>query len=196
LNIKESIPSKQNFDNSDLSKEVIEIEIDRNKNLKCLPDKKSNREIRIYSETSMMTNSIRRHLPKEDIINKYKNYDSYQEAVKLLKSIKKYRVPFEKMMLIASITTEITESVNNFWKDLEKLIPTSLLNIDADQLMTIFIFIIIKSQISELLVHSKFVKEFTTSTTRSTMMGYYYTTLEACLIYISSINDKSDFLRR
>ena len=138
MNIKESIPSKQNFDNSDLSKEVIEIEIDRNKNLKCLPDKKSNREIRIYSETSMMTNSIRRHLPKEDIINKYKNYDSYQEAVKLLKSIKKYRVPFEKMMLIASITTEITESVNNFWKDLEKLIPTSLLNIDADQLMTIF----------------------------------------------------------
>ena len=49
---------------------------------------------------------------------------------------------------------------------------------------------------SELLIHSKFIKEFTTSTTRSTMMGYYYTTIEASLIYILSVNDKTDIFNR
>ncbi len=67
-----------------------------------------------------------------------------------------------------------------------------MLNIDADELMTIFIYIIIKTQMNDILIHSKFIKEFTTSTTRSTMIGYYYTTLEASLIYILDVNDISE----
>jgi hypothetical protein len=100
------------------------------------------------------------------------------------------------MMIIASISTEITESVNMYWKDMEKVITSSLLNIDADELMTIFIFTILKSQMAEILIHSKFIKEFTTSTTQSTMIGYYYTTIEASLIYIMDTRDKSDLLKK
>jgi hypothetical protein len=160
------------------------------------------KEIRIFSESDILSKSIKKK--KEDSCkninfkNKYqvKTSHSYEAAIKLLKTISKYKVPFEKMMLIATISTEITECVNNYWKEFENVITSSLLNIDADDLMTIFIYIIIKSNMSELLIHSKFIKEFTTSTTRSTMMGYYYTTLEASLIYILSIRDKSDLQNR
>lgn len=118
------------------------------------------------------------------------NYSSYEQAIKMLKSINRYRVPFEKMILIATLASEITECVNEFWKDFENIITSSLLNIDADELMTIFIFVVIKSHMPDLLIHSKFIKEFTTSNSRSTMIGYYFTTLEASIIYILSTKDK------
>jgi hypothetical protein len=108
--------------------------------------------------------------------------------------LERYKVPFEKMILVASISHEITDCVNIFWKDFEKNITPSLLNIDADELMTIFIYIIVKAQFPEVLIHNKIIKEFTTSTSRSTVVGYYYTTLEASLIYILSIKDKNELL--
>jgi hypothetical protein len=183
LNIKESIASHDKLQDSEI--EIVET---------------PNREIKIFSESDYLKKSISKRVSnkktdKYDI--KFKStYKSYSAAIKLLKSVSKYKVPFEKMMLIATISSEITECVNCFWKDFNEVISSSLLNIDADELMTIFIYIIIKSQMSDLLIHSKFIKEFTTSTTRSTMMGYYYTTIEASLIYILSVNNKNDLLNR
>jgi hypothetical protein len=145
-----------------------------------------NRELRVYSETKLMGSTRK---VKKDC---YINYSSYEQAIKLLKSVKQCRIPFEKMMIIANISTEITESVNSYWKDMELFITNSMLNIDADELITIFIYIIIKSQMSDILIHSKFIKEFTTSSTRSTMLGFYYTTLEASLIYILDVSDISE----
>lgn len=171
LDIKESFPELANPD------EIVDL----------TPSK---RELKIYSESDIMTKTMK----------KKKTYKQpqipFDQAVKLLKSLKRYRVPFEKMMLIATISSEITECVNNYWKYFEEVITSSLLNIDADELMTIFIYIIIKTQMPEILIHSKFIKEFTTSTTRSTMVGYYYTTVEASMIYILTIKDKSELLNR
>jgi hypothetical protein len=145
----------------------------------------------IYSESSKLK-SFRKQKSTHDYIN----YGSYEQAIKLLKTVRKYKVPFEKMMIIASISSEITDSVNNYWKNMDNLITSSLLNIDADELMTIFIYIIIKSNMTDILIHSKFIKEFTTSTTQSTMIGYYYTTLEASLIYIMETKDKAELLKK
>lgn len=123
--------------------------------------------------------------------NKYiHNYSSYEQAVRMLKSINRYRVPFEKMILVATLASEITECVNEFWKDFENIVTSSLLSIDADELMTIFIYVIIKANMPDLLIHAKFIKEFTTSNSKSTMIGYYFTTIEAAIIYILSVKDK------
>jgi hypothetical protein len=173
LNINESTPSHENIflhrDN------IIEL--------------KEKKTILIYSESTHMANTIKK-------AKKFINYSSYEQPIKLLKSLRKYKIPFQKMLVTASLSTEITESVNSFWKDMESLITSSLLNIDADELMTIFIYIIIKSNMSDILIHSKFIKEFTTSTTQSTMIGYYYTTLEASLIYILETKDKCELMKK
>ncbi len=119
-----------------------------------------------------------------------KNRYPYEKAIKLLRSIKSYRIPFEKMLILSNISTEITNSVNVFWKEMDGLISPSYLNIDADELMSLFIYIIIKSQMSSLLVNMKIIKDFTTSQSKSTMIGYYFVTLDASILFILDMDLK------
>jgi len=96
------------------------------------------------------------------------------------------------MMLISTISLQITDCVNEFWQEFENIIAPNNLNIDADELISIFIYILIKSKIYDLLIHTRIIKDFTTSSSKSTMIGYYYVTLEASLLYILEIKNVSD----
>ena len=120
----------------------------------------------------------------------------YQPGINLLRSIKKYKTPFEKMMIIASISDTITECASTFWKEMKNYIKKDLLCIEADELMTIFLFIIVKSKMPELAIFAKMIKHFTTSTTRGTMIGYYYTTLEATIAYIEELKDINEVIKK
>ena len=119
----------------------------------------------------------------------------YETAIQLLKQVKKYQTPFEKMMIFASISSEITDCINDFWKDLNEYIDSNLLNLEIDQLMTIFIYIIIQSQITDISVHCKLIKSFTTCITKASMIGYYYSTVEASVQYISSISNIKELFK-
>ena len=119
----------------------------------------------------------------------------YETAIQLLKQIKKYKTPFEKMMIIASISSEITECINDFWRNLNDYIKNDLLNLEIDQLMSIFIYIIIKSQIFDISVHCKIIKSFTTCITKASMIGYYYSTVEASVSYIQSIKNVKELVK-
>ena len=46
-----------------------------------------------------------------------------------------------------------------------------------------------------LFVHADFIKYFTSQTTKSTMIGYYYTTLQGCLDYLLEVKNKEDFTK-
>ena len=120
----------------------------------------------------------------------------YETAIQLLKQIKKYKTPFEKMMIIASISGEITDCINDFWRDLSNYIKNDLLNLEIDQLMSIFIYIIIKSQIYDISVHCKIIKSFTTCITKASMIGYYYSTVEASVKYIQSIENVNELIKK
>ena len=99
------------------------------------------------------------------------------------------------MMIIANISNEITESINDFWQIMERYIKKDYLSIEAEQLMTIFIYVIIKSGISNIFVHCKMIKLFTTCTTKSSMIGYYYSTVEAGITYIKNIKDVDELFK-
>lgn len=146
-------------------------------------------ELIVSSESSKLLQFTSQKTKKYDA-----NYDvPYYQAIRLLKSISEYRAPFEKLIIIASLSAEITVCVNNYWKNMKKIISPSLLSIDADELMTIYIYLIIHSQMPEIFIHSAFVKYFTTSYTKSNMVGYYYSTLEGSLEFLLSINTLNDF---
>ena len=119
----------------------------------------------------------------------------YETAIQLLKQIQKYKTPFEKMMIIASISSEITDCINDFWTNLSDYIKKDFLNLEIDQLMTIFIYIIIKSQIYDISVHCKIIQSFTTCITKASMIGYYYSTVEASVSYIQSINNIKELIK-
>jgi len=120
------------------------------------------------------------------IDTKPKNLNGYKSAIQLIKALKNNKGPFNKMMIIALLSREIEKCVNKYWEGMEQYITNSLLNINADELMNIFIYIIIKSQMPELLIHNKIISEFTTRTTQQSTMGYYFITLEAAIVYIQN----------
>ena len=119
----------------------------------------------------------------------------YETAIQLLKQIKKYKTPFEKMMIIASISNEITDCINDFWTEMENYIKKDFLGIEAEQIMTIFIYIIIQSGLTDIFVHCKMIKYFTTCTTKSSMIGYYYSTIEASITYIKTLKNVDELFQ-
>ena len=98
-------------------------------------------------------------------------------------------------MIIANISNEITDCINDFWQEMEEYIKKEYLNIEAEQIMTIFIYIIIKSGIIDIFVHCKMIKLFTTCTTKSSMIGYYYSTVEAEITYIKTLKDIDELFK-
>ena len=118
------------------------------------------------------------------LIREYYIDRPYYAVIELIHSLSMYKVPFQKIIVMATISSEITKCVNDFWADSERLLTKDILNIDADDLMNLFIFIVVTAQMPELVVHLMFVKYFTTPATKSTMMGYYFTTLEGSVDFL------------
>ena len=119
----------------------------------------------------------------------------YETAIQLLKQIRKYKTPFEKMMIIASISNEITDCINDFWGQMESYIKKDLLGIEAEQIVTIFIYIIIQSGIIDIFVHCKMIQFFTTCTTKSSTIGYYYSTVEASITFIRTLKNVDELFK-
>ena len=119
----------------------------------------------------------------------------YETAITLLKQIEKYKAPFEKMLIFASLGDEIKNCVDDFWKDMEGYVKSDVLGVEAEQLMTIFIYIITKAKINDILVHCKLIQLFTTSVIKSSMIGYYYSNAEASVTFIQTLKNVKDLLK-
>ena len=124
------------------------------------------------------------------------NYIPYLSAINLMKSIKKYKTPFEKIILIAAISDQIMESATNFWKNMESYIEKDYLFIEADEIMTIFLYIIIQSQMPEIILYCKIINNFTTQFTKGFNISYNYTLLEASLDYINGLKDIKELSKK
>lgn len=142
----------------------------------------SNVNYKMYVSKSNHMKKINNKFHKKNPINEYST------AIKIIRSVKYSNDPFEKMMLIASIGSEVISCVNDFWNEMDKYISSSFLTICPDDLVAIFIYIIIKADMPEILIHERIIREFTTSTTQLSIMGYYYTTLQGSLDYIRRNN--------
>ena len=133
-----------------------------------------------------------------DLFKNTVNFDSnepYYEAILYIKKIKDFKVPLQKLIVVASLSNVITGCVNKFWKNMENIIKPEMLSIDSDELMTIFIYIIYKCKIPSIFVHADFINYFTTPTTKATMVGYYYITFRGCLDFLLNIKSKNDFIK-
>ena len=123
--------------------------------------------------------------------------EGYETAINKLLTLPSIKSPYKKMMLIASISTEITECVNSYWAGMENMLPSpGYLQVNSDELLKIFIFIVAHTQLSELFINAKFVQNFTFSLTKSSMIGFYNSTLDAAINYIQiklleDINDSN-----
>ena len=120
----------------------------------------------------------------------------FSSAINLLKNLKNYKTPFEKIVILAALSDQITESVSNFWSNMLNYIKNSFLFIEADEIMAIFLFIVIKAQMPELLIESKIISNFTTPSTRAFNISYNLTLMEASLETISQMENSKELANR
>ena len=127
--------------------------------------------------------------------NFYKNQnhikEPYKDSIIFLKEINNNKAPFEKLIIIASLSSLITESINDFYKDLKEFINPSMLNIGADELTSIYLYILIKVNLPELFIYCDLIEYFTVSSTKSNMFGFYFSTVKGVLNHILEVDDKS-----
>lgn len=127
--------------------------------------------------------------------NFYKNQnhikEPYEDSIIFLKEINNYKAPFEKLIIIASLSSLITESINDFYKDMHEFIKPSMLNIGTDELTSIYLYILIKVNLPELFIYCDLIEYFTVSSTKSNMFGFYFSTVKGVLNHILEVDDKS-----
>ena len=128
-------------------------------------------------------------IPEDGYIKGFHNknkIEGYNTVVTMIHGLKHAKTPFDKMMIIASMSTEITQCVDTYWNKMDDYLPNYFLSINADEFLSLFIFVVIKAQFPELIIHQKIIQYFTTKTTKSSTIGYYNLTLNAAIEYIQN----------
>ena len=145
-------------------------------------------------EFEMNNNPSQLNIPKLENSEKTDENIPYSEAIKYIQTIKDYNAPLDKLTIIALASVLITDDINNFWKGGKNL--KDFLTITADDLMAIFLYMVYNMELPSIYTELDFIKYFTGSTTKQSMIGYYYTTIEGCLAFIMSVKTKEDIKKK
>ena len=195
--------NKENIINTNSDNDENELEEKNEKNMvELIQIKNKNEKINENNNENNLiitsdSNKLRAFTKDYLLLNEDKNLNNvpYGEAIAFLKTISEFKVPLEKLVVVASVSSLITDCVNKYWKNMERFITPSLLTINADELMTIFVYIVYRCNMPNIFIHADFIKYFTSPTTKATMIGYYFTTLNGCLDYLLEVKDKKDFTK-
>ena len=123
------------------------------------------------------------------LLKKYKlitrGVPPYQEAITMLANLKYRKSPIHKLKAIVKVAELITKNIEKFYSDFGL---SNTKKIDADQTLSIFLYIATKSGVTDILAHCRIIEKFSTNNVLNSVSGYYATTLEACVNCICSMN--------
>ena len=118
----------------------------------------------------------------------------YGEAIYYFKNIKDYNIPLDKLTIIALVSVLITDCIDEFWKTEMENLDSKFLKVDADELISIYLYIIYNLDLPSLYTQLDFIENFTGSITKKSMIGYYFASVVDSLEFIMSSDKKKDFL--
>jgi len=105
-------------------------------------------------------------------------FSPYREAIEMLSTLKYRKNPIQKLKTIVKVAELLTESIERFYGEIGFHRRDKL---DADQTLSIFMYIVAHSNLDNLIVNCKIIQEFTTPNILNSVSGYYAITLEACI---------------
>ena len=118
----------------------------------------------------------------------------YKKAIEHLTEIQDSQIvrsPFEMIECIAKISTLVEECIAEFWADITIIDPDKLV-LDGDNILCLYLYIIMRARIPNMFAYMKMMDAFSTSYVRSiSRYGYCLCTLEIALERIThnSIED-------
>ena len=166
------------------------------KNIIYKPKKKNNKRestesISSYKEFSEKYNNSSFFSEFDIKIEKDDIHNPYGKAIEFIELIKYYKTPLEKLTIIALESALITTSVNSFWKE-QKNLPNNFLRIDADELLSIYLYIICKMNTDTIFTQLDYIQNFIGLASKQSLVGYFYTTVEGCIKFLISAKSKEN----
>ena len=120
---------------------------------------------------------------------------AYEKSIKMLKDIYKYRSPIDKLLLTTKLRKSIKDEIDEFWGYLpeEDLKRKELkFEIEVDDYINIFEYMIVKSGLYDLMAHIDFVEIFTGDKIRKEIDEYNMQQIKVGLMHINDFDEKKD----
>ena len=121
--------------------------------------------------------------------------NAYEKSIKMLKEIYKYRSPIDKLLLTTKLRKSIKNEIDEFWG----ILPENELKrkelkfeIEIDDFINIFEYMIVKSGMNDLYAHIDFVEIFTNEKIRKEIDDYNLQQIKVGLMQINDLEDKKD----
>lgn len=105
----------------------------------------------------------------------------YIKTVECLKEIMLLKSPTQKLEQIFKTVDMLFQEIKEFYEGFNEIMEEE---ISGDDMLSLFIFIIVKSNIPELLIHCKILDLFMTNNQINSITGYYVSTIQVALTYI------------
>ena len=125
-------------------------------------------------------------IPSDEELKRRIETPPYQKAIDHLKEIARLYTPMQKLQCVASLNSVICQCIEDFWKNVP--INKEKLSIDADQYLSILVYIVVKSQVSDLFTHITVSNEFALLGSSSSYNTYCLTTLQACFYHLLNVD--------
>lgn len=117
----------------------------------------------------------------------------YSKAIENLTDIQDLnmiRSPFEMVTAIANISKDIEEAITEFWSGINIIEPDKLI-IDGDNILMLYLYILLRARVPKMFGYIKVMDEFSTSYVRSiSRYGYCLSTLEIAMERLTTMSLK------
>ena len=116
----------------------------------------------------------------------------YEKTINDFKKIEKYQNPFDKLLLTYNLRKIISEEISTFWSqvDEEELKKENInLNIEADDFINIFKFILIKGEIKNICAEISFIESFTSNQIKQDSEWYYLSLIQVSLMQLEEMKN-------
>ena len=113
--------------------------------------------------------------------------EPYAKAIDCIKNIQFLKSPTHKLKAILASSEKIMESIDDFYKKINVKFNK---DIDPDDIMTIYIYMISKSTLTTLITHCNLIEKFLTESSLASISGYYFVTLNASIDYIINLKEE------
>ena len=157
-------------------------------------NKNETKDFSIENKFCLDNNSMELIDIKELKDNKFiNNKIPYEKTIKTFQLIEKYQNPFDKLLLTVKLSKIISEEISNFWSQVkeEEIKKKNInLNIEADDFISIFKYMLFKAEIASIHEEICFIESFNSNQIKADSEWYYLSLIQVSLMQLEEINNK------
>jgi hypothetical protein len=150
-------------------------------------DKKFKKLIKNYLKSKKDIGSKIFNEDKKDTLkNKEKHISSlpFKKSILLLRQINHTDSLINKIDYMYKVRDSVLSEIDDFWKNIP--LQSKYKSVDADNLLSLFIYLMIKAQINNLMIDLEIIEDFTSRSLKLSRKGYFFSLFQSSIEYLVS----------